>query len=49
MAPKRKAGKRPYRKPNLVDYGSIPARTLSQASTGSITDVKQIKQAKKYL
>lgn len=43
------ATKRPYKKPTLVDYGSIPARTLSQASSGSITDIKAIKLAKKFI
>ena len=33
---KRKA-RRPYKAPRLVDYGAIPARTLSMA-TGSASD-----------
>ena len=48
MAPKRKDGRRPYRRPTLVDYGSIPARTLSTASSGSIIDIKAVKNAKKF-
>jgi hypothetical protein len=42
------ATKRPYKKPKLVDYGSIPARTLSVSASGSITDIKGIKLAKKF-
>ena len=48
MASRRKDGRRPYRRPTLVDYGSIPARTLSATADGSITDIKQIKLAKKF-
>jgi len=31
-------GRRPYRAPRLVDYGSIPARTLGVMTAGSIFD-----------
>lgn len=53
MAPKRKvagkaAGRKPYRAPALVDYGSIPARTLSIASAGSLVDFMLVKAAKKF-
>ena len=48
MATRKKSDKRPYRKPTLVDYGSIPARTLSTAAMGSIFDVMGVKQAKKF-
>lgn len=34
---KRASRRKPYRTPRLVDYGSIPARTLNMA-TGSQSD-----------
>jgi len=53
MASKRRvaggaAGRKPYRAPSLVDYGSIPARTLSVAAAGSIIDAMLTKNAKKF-
>lgn len=37
QAPRKDARRRPYRTPRIVDYGSIPARTLGMA-TGSTID-----------
>ncbi len=46
--PAGRSGRRPYRAPRLVDYGSIPARTLSNASAGSLIDVMLVKNSKKF-
>jgi hypothetical protein len=52
MAPRRKhpvlpAARRSYKRPTLVDYGSIPARTLSAVQVGSLFDIMLAKQSKK--
>ena len=45
--PARHHARRPYRRPTVVDYGSVRARTLSATQTGSFFDVMQGKLSKK--
>jgi hypothetical protein len=45
--PRWRRGRRPYRTPRLVDYGSIPARTLGSMVAGSFFDAMYMTLAKK--
>lgn len=39
--------RRPYRAPRLIDYGSIPARTLGVMTAGSVFDAMYMTLATK--